>query len=59
MRIKLCYNTSTEQFEIIDEGTDQGVVHKQEKIGDKIYFVVTAREGEGVGSLHIDPDGEL
>ena len=56
MRIKLCYNTSTEEFEIIDEGADQGSVHKQQKEGDKIYFIVTAKE-ENHGSVHIDTDG--
>lgn len=56
MRIKLCYNTSTEEFEVIDEGLEQGYVHKQEVVGDKVYFVVTAKE-EYHGSLHIDTDG--
>ena len=39
-----------------DEGADQGFVHKQQKEGDKIYFIVTAREEES-GGLHINTDG--
>ena len=56
MRIKLCYNTSTEEFEILEETLGEAHVKKLTKEGDEIIFFVSTVEEEH-GNVYEHPVG--